>query len=142
MNHNEHHYYGIFIGLGYLILILALSVSLWKCKVLTDELSYTQSTIEKISEIYRIKEGHAYVEGIDVNYHIITIDGGVTWYAINKDRLVIGLAQNVYPGLLEQGICTSKPTYLGKVVDMTRPKTDVLSRLMGVGLKIQYSEEK
>lgn len=125
--------------ISFIILLCAVIVALsYKCYSLMHKLSYTQSVIEKVRGTYQVKAGKAIVEGSEISYRIMTVDGGNVWYAISKEKVVLGLAQNVYPGLLEQGVCLRRSPTDEKVVDMTVQTKDALSRLTSIGLEIKY----
>lgn len=126
----------LIVTIVFLCVIIA-AVS-FKCHNLMQKLSYTQSVIEKVRETYQVRSGKAIVERVEVSYRIMTVDGGHVWYAITKDKAIIGLAQNVYPGLLEQGVCLRRSPTDEKVVDMTTRNKDALSRLLNIGLDIEY----
>lgn len=61
------------------------------------------------------------IDGDFFNYHLKSFDGGKNWYAINQDKLfnnkeliILGTAEDIYPGLLKNLTMWNKLTDYAK----------------------------
>jgi len=65
-----------------------------------------EQTIERLTEYTDRKSGGtSLLTGSNINYDLRTFDGGLTWYAVERNNdwgfKIIGDSEEVYPGLLD-----------------------------------------
>ncbi len=113
--------------LAMLAIILALGVSIFSLK---DDLAQSERTLTHITRHLDSKTGGtSLLTGDMISYNLKTFDGGKHWYATEYDEdwgvIILGEAEEVYPGLLEHIEAMDK-IYTWSSVIGTPPPVDLL----------------
>ena len=126
---------GVYIPALFLIGIICFLLG---CQVVYREGESDRRDLAYYRRTYLTKSGFTTFHGEGINYSLISIDAGKTWYATNQEREILGLAEVIHPGLLKHVQGTSElmayvlkhgPLDLGNVKDM--------ALLKGAGFTVQ-----
>ena len=87
----------IILGAGVLTAFLAVKNDF---AIQTKRLEYTQQRYLRMQGYTRLWRSPAHSDG--VNYHLVSVDAGKHWIALDERGRALGDAETVLPGLLEQ----------------------------------------
>lgn len=133
----------IFTNTGfYLSIMLALSIGtfLGMRIIPSEELEHLKREVSAYHENYQVKNGGSTLKGKLVNYELLSLDKGTTWYVVN-DGKIVGDVNKVYPGLLKhiQGM-EALYAYIAKKGAITEINSETSKILTDAGFTIKYSK--
>lgn len=83
-----------------IVAVMVISFCLGRLSMYADTVN-DRRNLEYYRKRYQTRFGFTKFRGKDVNYRLVSIDEGKTWYIVDKDYSIWGNVEWLHPGLLD-----------------------------------------